>query len=167
MIFNASEIFEIAINIEINGQKFYSKAAEMTKDPQVSQLLKKLGEMEVSHEEYFRKLKNSFSEKYASSMPDIDEQLNLYLKSYADGKVFSSNVPPEALISDDSTVEDIFETAIDFERRTVVFFTLVKEMLPESLDRKKIDILIKEELQHVALLNNQLQQYMDNNNSDS
>ena len=161
MVFNAAEIFEIAINIEINGQKFYSKASEITEDPKVSELLKSLGEMEVSHEEYFRKLKNTFAEKYESEMPDMDEQLNLYLKSYADGKVFSSSVPPEALISQDSTVEEIFETAIDFERKTVVFFTLIREMLPESLDRDKIDILIKEELKHVALLNNQLQAYKE------
>jgi len=163
MIFNASEIFEIAINIEKNGQIFYKKAAAITKDPIVKKLLTSLAAMEVSHEEYFIKLKNEFSVKYESTMPDIDEQLSLYLKSYADGKVFSHSTTPESLVSEDSTLHEIFETAIDFERKTVVFFTLVKELLPPSLDQDKINILIKEELSHVAMLDNQYQSYMNNN----
>jgi rubrerythrin len=159
MVFNASEIFEIAINIERNGQIFYRKAALITDNESIKELVESLATMEESHERYFIKLKNEFSSNYAGYMPDIDGQLEMYLKSYANGKIFDLQKPPEAFLNEKSSVEDILEVAIDFERNTVVFFTLIKELVPEGLDKEKIDVLIKEELKHVAMLCNQLTEY--------
>ena len=166
MVFNASEIFEIAINIEKNGQIFYKKAASIISNNEIVELLESLAEMEVSHEEYFIKLKNEFATEYEGSVPDIDGQLEMYLKYYAEGKVFDTKKSPDSLINENSSIDDIFKVAIDFERNTVVFFTLLKEMVPEGLDNEKIDILIKEELKHVAVLSNNLTQYNLKNNDN-
>ena len=166
MIFNASEIFEIAINIEKNGQIFYRKAASIITNTEIIELLESLAAMEDSHEEYFIKLKNEFATEHKGNIPDIDGQLEMYLKSYAEGKVFDTKKSPDSLINENSSIEDIFETAIDFERNTVVFFTLLRELVPEGLNKDKIDILIKEELKHVAILSNHLTQYTIRNNDN-
>lgn len=159
MIFNAAEVFEIAEQIERNGQKFYQKAVKIAKDPEISHLLESLADMEVQHEKLFNQLKNELIELPESDFPDMDDQLGQYLKSYADSKVFDASEAPDNKINDSSSIDEIFDIAIDFERNSVIFFTLVKEMVPANLGKEKIDILIKEEIKHIATLNNRLNQF--------
>ena len=156
MIFNSDEIFEIAIQIEKNGQDFYRKAAKIVTNSDISEFLISLAEMEVGHEELFIELKKSLSDYPKDEFPDMDDQLAQYLKSYANGKVFDPTSAPEEKIHGEMSIEDIFDVAIDFERESVIFFTLVKEMVPEAFGKDKIDVLIKEEITHIAILNNRL-----------
>jgi len=156
MIFNSSEVFQIGAQIERNGQKFYRKAAEITSDPKIIELLESLAEMEDNHEELFIRLHKELVEIPQSEFPDMDDQLTQYLHSFADKEVFKASETPASKINKNTSLEEIFDIAIDFERSSVVFFTLIKEMVPESLGKDKIDILIKEEIMHIAELNNQL-----------
>ena len=159
MIFNAGEVFEIAEQIERNGQKFYRRAVEVVDDQDIEEFLESLAAMEDDHEILFNQLKKEVIDIPESDFPDMDDQLAQYLKSYADGKVFDSSDAPDAQINENSTIQEIFDIAIDFERNSVIFFTLVREMVPENLGRGKIDILIKEEIKHIATLNNRLNAY--------
>lgn len=156
MIFNSDEIFEIAIQIEKNGQDFYRKAAKIVTNAEISKFLISLAEMEVGHEELFIELKKSLSDYPKNEFPDMDDQLAQYLKSYANGKVFDPSSAPEEKINGEMSIQDIFDVAINFERESVIFFTLVKEMVPEAFGQDKIDVLIKEEITHIAILNNRL-----------
>lgn len=156
MIFNSDEIFEIAIQIEKNGQDFYRKAAKIVTNSDVSEFLISLADMEVGHEELFIELKKSLSDYPKNEFPDMDDQLAQYLKSYANVKVFDQSAPPEDKINSKMSIEEIFDVAINFERESVIFFTLVKEMVPEAFGQDKIDVLIKEEITHIAILNNRL-----------
>ena len=156
MIFNSDEIFEIAIQIEKNGQDFYRKAAKIAASSDISEFLISLAEMEVGHEELFKELKKSLSDYPQDEFPDMDDQLAHYLKSYANGKVFDPSSAPEDKINSEMSIQEIFDVAINFERESVIFFTLVKEMVPEEFGKDKIDVLIKEEITHIAILNNRL-----------
>ncbi len=156
MIFNAGEVFEIAEQIERNGQNFYRKAVEVVKDPEIQEFLESLAAMEDNHEILFNKIKKEIMELPENEFPDMDDQLTQYLQSFADGKVFDTSEAPDQKINDNSSINDIFELAIDFERNSVIYFTLIKETVPKNLGRDKIDILIKEEIKHIAVLNNRL-----------
>lgn len=156
MIFNAREVFEIAERIERNGQAFYRKAANNVSVSNVKSFLEALANMEEQHEKLFHTLKNQVTETPQSEFPDLDDQLGQYLNSFADGRIFEVAQLPENKISPSSSLEEIFEVAIDFERNSVVFFTLIKQTVPVSLGKEKIDILIKEEIKHIASLNNHL-----------
>lgn len=163
MIFNAAEVFEIAEQIERNGQKFYRKAVQIVTDTEIKEFLESLAAMEDNHEVLFNNLKKEITGVPESDFPDMDDQLSQYLKSYADGKVFDTSKSPDTQLSEHSSIDDIFDIAIDFERNSVIFFTLVKEMVPENLGKDKIDILIKEEIKHIAVLNNRLNQLHNSN----
>jgi rubrerythrin len=156
MIFNASEVFEIAEQIERNGQKFYRKAVEVVKDPEIKEFLASLAAMEDDHEILFNQMKKEIMELPENTFPDMDDQLTQYLQSFADGKIFESSESPENKIDKNSTISEVFDIAIDFERNSVIYFTLIKETVPPKLGREKIDILIKEEIKHIAVLNNRL-----------
>ena len=58
--FHIDEIFEIAEQLERNGADFYQRAAEATKEPEIKGILKSLAEMEVDHQDTFRKLRNQW-----------------------------------------------------------------------------------------------------------
>lgn len=156
MIFNAVEVFEIAEQIERNGQTFYRKAIELVSDPEVGRFLKSLAEMEDKHEELFNKLEQEVAAVAESEFPDAEDQLIQYLHSFADKQVFDTANTPAQKISENTTVEDIFDIAIEFERSSVIFFTIIKDMVPARLGKEKIEILIQEEIDHVVMLCNQL-----------
>ena len=156
MIFNAAEVFEIAEQIERNGQKFYRKAVQVVKNPEIKEFLESLAAMEDSHEVLFNQLKKEILDIPENDFPDMDDQLSQYLHSFAEGKIFESSESPENKIDENSTLDEIFDIAIDFERNSVIYFTLIKEIVPEDLGKNKIDVLIKEEIKHIAVLNNRL-----------
>ena len=64
--FSADEIFEVAINLEINGAKFYREAAAKVTNADHKKLLTHLAEMEDEHEQTFKKMKADLSGKEKS-----------------------------------------------------------------------------------------------------
>ena len=46
--------------------------------------------------------------------------------------------------------------AIDLEKESIVFYQGMKEFVPESLGKNKINDIIKEEMKHIRILSNKL-----------
>ena len=55
-------------------------------------------------------------------------------------------------------MEEVLETAIGLEKESVVFYTGMKELVPERLGKDKIDPIIKEEIGHITDLRAQLRE---------
>ena len=155
MFFNANEIFEIGKQIEVNGGKFYRKAAELATDPRAKDALRRLAEMEASHEEIFGELQEKLTQAFAvdqRAMPDFDQQAANYLKAMATGKIFDVDSDPLKKIKGGEGPAKLLEIAIDFEKNSVVFFAAMKKMVPDALGKAQIDVLIDEEIGHAAML---------------
>ena len=60
MPFNASEVFDIAVDIERDGAAFYRKAMGLVADEEMREELRQLAEMEDPHEMTFTSLKKQF-----------------------------------------------------------------------------------------------------------
>jgi len=155
--FNFDEIFEIAEQIERNGAKFYSRAAEKFSDSASRDKLLYLAEMEEQHEKTFAAIRAELTEDVRiESTFDSENQAALYLKAMADGKVFDFKKDPSDILSEGKTLEDILHIAIGLEKDSIVFYTGFKDMVPDKFGKEKIDAIIKEELGHIIDLNNQL-----------
>ncbi|UDQ99016.1 ferritin family protein [Lentisphaerota bacterium WC36G] len=148
---NTYEVFEMAEQVERNGLEFYQHAAEVVKDKSVKDLLLELAKMESDHEEKFFNIKKRLELSEHSIFPDLDDLVVSNLRALATGKVFK-NSPEDVLVSDETTVEDILDVALDFERNTIVFFSSLKTMMKDCEEQKIIDLLIKEEVDHIAIL---------------
>ncbi len=61
--FNADEIYNIAEQIERNGQKFYSDSARRVKEPPAKQVLQNLADMEVGLLKIFQALHAGLTEQ--------------------------------------------------------------------------------------------------------
>ena len=154
-IFNAREVFEIAEQIERNGEAFYRKASAIAECPEAKLFLAKLADMESEHEDLFVKMKEHVSVE-SREIPDPENQALSYLQAMADGKIFESHDNPVSKLKEKESLENIYKTAIGFEKDSVIFFTGIKEMVPDDLGKEKIEILIKEEMKHIAVLSREL-----------
>ena len=149
--FNADEIFEMAEQIERNGASFYRKAAESITDPAEKKLLLDLAAMEDEHEKTFSDLRKGLSEKEKTATAfDPEGEAALYLRALADTRVFFEKK------IDTSSMEEILKEAILAEKDSIVFYLGMKEMVPETFGKTKIDAIIKEEMAHIKLLSGKL-----------
>ena len=149
--FNASEILLMAEKIEQNGAKFYRTCAEGVSDLNARQLLVNLASMEEKHEKTFQSMRSrlSDSEKQPTAFDPENETL-MYLKALADTRVFFKKTV------DTSSLQEILKDAIHAEKDSIVFYLGMKEMVPPSLGRERIDAIIKEEMGHITLLSRHL-----------
>lgn len=150
-LFNADEIFEMALKIEQNGEKFYRDSATKVADPQAIQLLLKLADMEADHQGVFHGMKSSLSAADRKAMIfDPNNESGLYLASLANTKVFFEKD------IDTSSLPGIFKAALAAEKDSILFYLGMKELVPENLDRGQIEAIIQEEMRHIQILGEKL-----------
>ncbi len=154
--FNADEVFEMAEQIERNGSKFYRAAAE--KFPDVRDLLLELAKWEDVHEKTFAKMRAELPRGDADPpIFDPDDQAQMYLRVMADGHVFNLNVDPAEQLDGKNTPEEILKMAIGVEKDSIAFYVGLKASVSPAAGKDKVEDIIKEEIQHVAILNKELE----------
>lgn len=154
--FNADEIFEMAEQIERNGSKFYRAAAE--KFPAVRELLLRLAEWEDVHVATFATMRAELSADHtAPPVFDPDGQAQMYLRAMADGHIFNPKADPGEMVAETDTPEDILHLAISVERDSIAFYVGLKQSVSARAGRDKVEAIIREELSHVAILNEELE----------
>jgi len=146
--FNPSEIYQFAIRIEENGEKFYTDMAVKFDNPKVKDLFTLLAREEVGHKEIFKKLLSEF-EDYKPPESYQDEYFQ-YLKAYADNLVFNFNSFDED-VAKIKTLGEAFHFAIKKEIDTIAYFREMRELVPEG-EKDKIEEIIGEERKHVVFL---------------
>jgi len=70
--------------------------------------------------------------------------------------VFDARQDPAGLLSGTETVEDIYRMALDREKDSVVFYLGLKDAVPKSWGRERVDAVIREEMKHIAVVNTYL-----------
>ncbi len=157
--FNAFEVFEVAEKIERDGAKFYRKAAELFDDSDIRELFLRLADWEIGHEQLFADMRRQLSElsrELRTFKPE--DELLLDTQAMAGLAVFGIKPEPSEEFSGKQNRENIFRTAIEKEKDSIVYYTGLKNFVPDRAGKDKIDDIIKEEMHHVRILNQSLQQ---------
>ncbi|MBL7136828.1 MAG: ferritin family protein [Candidatus Marinimicrobia bacterium] len=147
-MFNSSEIYQFAIKIEENGEKFYRQMTEKLDDPKVKELFTFLANEEVDHKRTFEKMLSKF-EDY-TPVESYPGEYFAYLKAYADNLVFGF----KRFDDDISKIEDAasaVQFAIGKELDTIMYFQEMKNIVPKS-ELNRINAIINEERKHVVKL---------------
>ena len=156
MPFNADEVFEMAEQIEKNGGEFYRAAAK--KFPEVSKLLLELAAMEDQHLKTYEDMRSELSgTEIEQPVFDPDGQAQMYLRVMADGHVFDVKTDPAEKLANKDTPEEVLKMAIDLERDSIAFYVGLKEAIPGKAGKDKVEDIIKEEMGHIVILNQKLQ----------
>ncbi len=157
--FNADEILAVAQQIEENGIRFYTAAADAVDNPEEKELLSNLAGWEVTHVDIFTKMRASLTaDEKKPTVFDPDDELCEYLKAMADSVVFTSKMNAAEMFGGKPTYKHILEIALERERDAVIYYAGIKGMVPARLGREKIEEILQEEVGHVALIQKRLRQ---------
>ncbi len=151
--FNADEIFQMGIEIETNGHKFYETVAKSTPDASAKKIFADLAKWEFQHIQLFKKLRERLpAAATQEDLFDPHEEFHLYLKATADSHVFLRNQDIPKLAKKCKTSVQALDLAVAFEKDSVVFYTTMKKLVPEHLGKGEINTLIDEEISHLYIL---------------
>lgn len=159
--FNADEVFRIAIEIEKNGITFYQKATEFLQDQNLKQVFMELKDEEEKHHAALREMRAKLPESARRStdydpVDDVqrkaDEETNQYIRTMADINVFGKDENVRKLIYELQHVEDALRLGIQFEKDSIVFYMILRDLTEEDKGRGFVNDIIAQEAQHLKSL---------------
>lgn len=160
--FNADEVFQIAIDIEENGKRFYEKAMDIVDNSDVKAVLRSLAKDEAKHLKRFAELKAQLPKTATEdTVWDPEHEMNQYLKMMADMHVFRSDLDVEKKLSQAKNPEDILKLGVQFEKDSIIFFVTMQDSTEEKKGREFIGQLIDEEKEHLKKLSLELRRLND------
>ena len=147
-IFDVTEIYQFAVQIEENGEKFYRAMVEKFDAPKVKELFGFLADEEVRHEKVFKEMLANI-EEYNPQESYPGEYFD-YLHAYADNLVFTLDKIDDG-INSVTTVDEALQFAIGKELDTILYYHEMRNVVPEH-QQKLVDDIINEERKHVVKL---------------
>lgn len=148
MNYNAGEVFQYAIQIEKNGEKFYRELSKKIENEKAKDVFNILADDEIKHKETFEKILSSF-EDY-QPIESFPEEYFYYLKTFSENLIFS----PEQVknqTDDLSNPVKACEFGMRREVDSILYYYEIREMVVEK-DKTLIDEIIKEEKKHYVKL---------------
>lgn len=155
--FSADEIFEMAENLERDAAEFYRQAAEGAADKKTKQMFLDLAKMEDKHLVTFQEMRKELGAEEREKMVfDPDDEAAMYLQTMARGHGWEGRKSLTENLTGKEILEDILKIALKAEHNSVAFYSGLKELVPPRAGRDKVEAIIREELGHIAILNEQL-----------
>ncbi|MFO7554300.1 MAG: ferritin family protein [Desulfobacterales bacterium] len=158
IVFNADEIFEMAIRIENNGAAFYRKAASLQSDTKNQKFLENLANMEDQHQKIFTEMRTILTDKEKGpKVFDPYDEVSQYLAAMADTMGGEGSPSVADSLTGDEALEEILHIAVGLEKDSILFYLGIKDLIPHKSGQNRIDEIIKEERRHVVQLSNLLE----------
>ena len=153
VFFNADEVFEIAVNIELNGERFYKASAGLTSEPKVKKLFEFLIMQEQIHRKTFEDMRKDLPTKFTLPVTfDPAGEAAAYLKALADSHIFNNPEGKKKVAAGISDLSPALDFALSFEKDSVLFYDQMKAITSSELGKNQIDSIINEEKKHILLL---------------
>jgi len=155
--FNADEVLEMAIKIERNGAAFYRKAASQHPGEESMAMLEKLAAMEDEHEKTFLELRAQLTEQERKEQVyDPDGEVSLYLEALSDSHGGEGSPSAADALTGEESLAEIITIALGLEEKSILYYLGLRDFVPETLGRNKVDKVIAEERKHLTQLSDLL-----------
>jgi len=135
-----------AVQFELNSFHFYKLARDRAPSPAQKAVLERLYEAELDH---LHELEEKYHAHLDRSVVELSEDEQNLLSNW----LFQG-----IRVAEDSGVMDLYNAALEMERRTRDHFQKLARELPEGLERELCEELAAEEEEHVAMLETELEQ---------
>jgi rubrerythrin len=135
-----------AVQFELNSFHFYKLARDRAANPEQRAVLERLYEAELDH-------LHELEEKYHAHLDREVVELSSNEESLLANWLFRG-----IRVTEESGVADLYELALEMERRTRDHFRKLAGGLPSGLEKDLCGELAAEEEEHVALLEGELEQ---------
>jgi rubrerythrin len=145
-MFTLKEIYDLGVQIERNGEKFYRDALKQPWTAPMASMLRMLAEEEVRHVDFFSQKKEALGQM--DEEPELEMMGREMLMEVLGDQTFSLK---EADFSKIKTTEQLRRTAIEFEKDTILFYEMIRSFIMEEETQAQVDAIIEEENRHVKL----------------
>ena len=89
-------------------------------------------------------------------MFDPHEEGSLYLSAMADTHGGEGSPAVADTLTGRETMAQILQTAIELEKKSILLYVGLRDLVPENLGKNQIDTIINEEKSHVVVLQRKL-----------
>jgi rubrerythrin len=143
------DVVQLALQIEINGSRFYNFLLTQAKDRKVKDLFTLLAKQEAQHIKVFQEMLDALAGEQKPTF--FTEEYFINMSYVADGIVFTREDQGEALAKSMKSIGEAAAMALKFEKDALVFYEGVKKLTSDD-DQQVIDMIIGEEQKHVEHL---------------
>ena len=150
-MFSTSEILDLAVRIEKNGEAVYRQAADKISNPELVALLTWMADEEVKHASWFSELKSKLS--MTSHNPFIEERSHELFEDVLGEKNFSHK---DVDFDRVQNVDELMAIFIEFEKDSVLFYEVLEPFIEDETTLENLRKIIAEENKHIT----ELQQFI-------
>jgi rubrerythrin len=154
-IFRATDIVEMAMELEKSGEIFYGAVAQKAMSPEVRALFVELAEQEKYHYAAFKKMSGTVWDQPSAASEEWDQYL-MYLQATIKSAFFEGSDKALTLAEQVTDEKEALQMALDFEKETMLFFHDLRDKVADA-DQPVVAGIIEEERSHVQRLGLMLQ----------
>jgi rubrerythrin len=144
------DIFEFALIMELDGEKYYRDQAAKTKYYDLKKVLEGLAEDEQRHYKII-KLAQNHTFKHIEAAPSLSNIQNVFTKN-KDKKFVADNQEFIAKLKDEQI--DVYRAALIKEKESVELYKKLKDESKRQEETMIFETLMHEEEKHVEVLDN-------------
>lgn len=145
-MFTAHEIFDLAIQVEENGERFYRLALTRHHREPLRELLQWLADEEAKHGNTFRQLQEGLSEDDTGPVP---AEHGMDLRAAMGRHAFSLDETEIGAIEDE---RELLQTAMEFESDSILFYEFIASLITGARALSSIQEIRACEIDHKRLL---------------
>lgn len=146
----------MAVQLEKNGEQIYRCAVDQADDPGLKQLLEWMAEEERQHAKWFLGLNNAIIvDEDDGVLQDMSDAL---VSDFIHGQTFSLKEIDFSTITQPNA---LIQTFIEFEKDTILFYTILIPFIKDDHTIKELNRIIAEEETHIQKLTELITQRTD------
>ncbi len=150
--FNDAEALKIAVNIEEEGQEFYSILTKNARDPKVKEVFSKLAADEKEHLARFQKAYIEITSPNSLAEGCEAYTVDLYLKYLVDTGVFAQKGNAKRIAAEVKTDIDALKIGIQAEKDSILYYNEAARNTRHRSGKMVFEQLLSEEKKHLKLL---------------
>ena len=148
-VFDTSDIVEVAVRIEQNGENFYRYAVQLAGKEEIKSLFQRLADEEVKHRQIFAGILAGMDRNLPPE--GYDGEYAAYLHDYVDNRLVFKAETFAAEMAKIRSEAAALDFAIQRELDSIHYYREMREMLPGE-GCTAIDRIIAEEKEHFIRL---------------
>jgi len=146
-MFTVTDICNIAIQIEKNGEETYLNASKTVDDPHISEALAWMAKEEAHHVQWFEKFKADIT--VSAEQQKIAEMGKSLLQDMIKGNGF---LLEQSELEKAKSVADVISRSIELEQDTILFYEFLSGILEKEETINQLGKIIEEERNHIKQL---------------
>ena len=147
--FSATDIVELAIEIEKNGKMFYEEFSKKLKEKNAKEFFLYMSKEEAEHEKKFKEILSSVMKHEPCEA--YNQDYFAYFNAIARDYMFNNTEELNERFSSIALEKDAINFSIGIEKDSILLYEAMKKVLTNK-DKALIDEIISQEKEHVLKL---------------